>query len=98
MKLIYSGFGLESINITFVDSMTYTVSKEQGEYLLSTFPTSFSVVLDNTIEEGVSSTVLDSTISVVSSVILDNTLDDGVSSVVIDGTEDTSKKRKRKIK
>lgn len=85
MKLIYSGFGLESVNITFVDSMTYTVSKEQGEYLLSTFPTSFSVVLDNTID-------------VVSSVILDSTLDEDVSSVVIDGTEDTSKKRKRKIK
>ena len=85
MKLIYSGFGLESVNITFVDSMTYTVSKEQGEYLLSTFPTSFSVVLDNTID-------------VVSSVILDSTLDEDFSSVVIDGTEDTSKKRKRKIK
>jgi len=80
MVLLYSGFGLESLNISFVDSNTYTLTEEQGEYLLSTFPTSFSI-LDSSIDKT-------------------KTTPEGVSSVVLDSIEieDTSKKRKRKIK
>ena len=82
MILLYSGFGLESLNISFVDSMTYNVSKEQGEYLLSTFPTSFSIT---------DSSINDTTPKIIPEL---------VSCVVLDDTEidDTSKKRKRKIK
>jgi len=82
MILLYSGFGLESLNISFVDSNTYTLTEEQGEYLLSTFPTSFSIT-DSSINDITTKTIPE----VVSSVVLDNT-----------ETEDTSKKRKRKIK
>jgi hypothetical protein len=82
MILLYSGFGLESLNISFVDSNTYTLTEEQGKYLLSTFPTSFSIT-DSSINDIITKTLPE----VVSSVVLDNT-----------ETEDTSKKRKRKIK
>ena len=82
MILLYSGFGLESLNISFVDSNTYTLTEEQGKYLLSTFPTSFSIT-DSSINDTATKTIP----KVVSCVVLDN----------ID-TEDTSKKRKRKIK
>ena len=82
MILLYSGFGLESLNISFVDSNTYTLTEEQGKYLLSTFPTSFSIT-DSSINDIATKTIPE----VVSCVVLDN----------ID-TEDTSKKRKRKIK
>ena len=80
MILLYSGFGLESLNISFVDSNTYTLTEEQGKYLLSTFPTSFSIT-DSSIND-----------------IATKTIPEVVSSVVLDDTEDTSKKRKRKIK
>ena len=87
MILLYSGFGLESLNISFVDSMTYNVSKEQGEYLLSTFPTSFSITDSFITDSSINDTAPKNIPEVVSSVVLDDT-----------EIEDTSKKRKRKIK
>jgi hypothetical protein len=82
MIVLYSGFGLESLNISFVDSSTYTVTEEQGRYLLSTFPTSFSIT-DSSSNDITTKNIPE----VISSVILDNI-----------EVEDTSKKRKRKIK
>lgn len=87
MILLYSGFGLESLNISFVDSMTYNVSKEQGEYLLSTFPASFFITESSITDSSINDTAPKNIPEVVSSVVLDNI-----------EIEDTSKKRKRKIK
>jgi len=100
MVLLYSGFGLESINITFVDSTTYEVSEKQGKYLLDTFPTSFFIAGSPNLK-GISIDVPE----VVSSVVLDTTdiFENTVDTLENNGTNtaevgENSKKRKRKIK